>query len=237
MKKTIAALWLFATVPALAQNPISPMGVYIADPSSRVVDGRLYVYGSLDVSPGRYCSKDYHVLSSPDLRNWTLHPYSFRNDIDLYAPDMKTLDMSTQVDGIVTEKDHFFHEGSYVVKRGGYYYFIFADISRNGRPTCLGYAMATSPLGPYEYKGVIIDNAGCDPETWNNTITDVDKAALFTEAIGVSQFKEVSCTAVDKDYDIVLGTRYNGEYRLIHVTHSHVFTFKGTDVTITGEWK
>lgn len=168
MKKTIAALWLFATVPALAQNPISPMGVYIADPSSRVVDGRLYVYGSLDVSPGRYCSKDYHVLSSPDLRNWTLHPYSFRNDIDLYAPDMKTLDMSTQVDGIVTEKDHFFHEGSYVVKRGGYYYFIFADISRNGRPTCLGYAMATSPLGPYEYKGVIIDNAGCDPETWNN---------------------------------------------------------------------
>lgn len=230
----------FVAVPALAQNPISPMGVYIADPSSRVVDGRLYVYGSLDVSPGRYCSKDYHVLFSADLRNWTLHPYSFRNDIDLYAPDMmfrngmyylyydtprgeefvavsdspagpfrdgvkiegptqidpaifidddgqayyfwgqfsakgakmnpdmKTLDLSTVVDGIVTEKDHFFHEGSYVVKRGDYYYFIFADISRNARPTCLGYAMATSPLGPYEYKGVIIDNAGCDPETWNN---------------------------------------------------------------------
>ena len=31
----------FVAVPALAQNPISPMGVYIADPSSRVVDGGL----------------------------------------------------------------------------------------------------------------------------------------------------------------------------------------------------
>ena len=72
------------------------------------------------------------------------------------------------VDGLVTEKDHFFHEGSFVFKHGEYYYYLYADISRNHRPTSLGYAMATSPLGPYEYKGVIIDNAGCDPETWNN---------------------------------------------------------------------
>ena len=83
-------------------------------------------------------------------------------------PDMKTLDLSTMVDGLVTEKDHFFHEGSFVFKRGKYYYYLYADISRNHRPTSLGYAMATSPLGPYVYKGVIIDNAGCDPETWNN---------------------------------------------------------------------
>ena len=242
MKKLLlsAAAALAASV-ILAQNPISPMGVYIADPSSRVgLDGKLYIYGSLDVTPGRYCSRDYHVLSSPDLKDWTLHRNSFTNDIDLYAPDMmyrdgtyylyydtprgeefvavsdspvgpfrggvkiegptqidpnifidddgqayyfwgqfsakgakmnpdmKTLDMRTYVDGIVTEKDHAFHEGSYVVKRGGYYYFIYADISRNSRPTCLGYSMATSPLGPYEYKGVIIDNTGCDPESWNN---------------------------------------------------------------------
>ena len=224
-----------------AQNPICPMGVYIADPSSRVgPDGRLYVYGSLDESPHYYCSRDYHVLASGDLREWTLYPRSFHWEEILYAPDvmekdgvyhlyfdtpdgseyvavsdsptgpfhdsvriegprqidpnifidddgqayyfwgqfsakgakmnpdMKTLDWSTMVDGIVTEKDHWFHEGSYVVKRGPYYYYTYADISRNGRPTSIGYAMATSPLGPYTYKGVIIDNAGCDPETWNN---------------------------------------------------------------------
>ena len=222
-------------------NPISPMGVYIADPTARVwEDGKLYIYGSRDESPKYYCSKNYHVMSTTDLKSWTLHPYSFRNDETLYAPDawykdgqyylyydtpdgseyvavsdsptgpfkdgvkiegpqqidpnifidddgqayyfwgqfsakgakmnpdLKTLDWSTYVDGIVTEADHYFHEGSYVIKRGEYYYFIYADISQNKRPTSIGYAMAKSPLGPYEYKGVIVNNAGCDPETWNN---------------------------------------------------------------------
>lgn len=224
-----------------AQNPISPQGVYIADPTARVdSDGQLYVYGSLDESPDYYCSQRYHVLSSSDLRQWTLHRDAFSWKDRLYAPDlirrdstyylyfddpqgnefvaegssptgpftnatridgpqqidpnifidddgqayyfwgqfaakgakmnadMRTLDLTTLRDSIVTERDHHFHEGSYVVKRGPYYYFLFADISRRGRPTSLGYAMSTQPLGPYEYKGIIIDNYGCDPETWNN---------------------------------------------------------------------
>ena len=224
-----------------AQNPISPQGVYIADPTARFdSDGRLYVYGSLDESTDYYCSQRYHVLSSSDLRQWTLHRDAFSWKDRLYAPDlmrrdstyylyfddpqghefvasgssptgpftnatridgprqidpnifidddgqayyfwgqfaakgakmnadMRTLDLTTLRDSIVTERDHHFHEGSYVVKRGPYYYFLFADISRRGRPTSLGYAMSTQPLGPYEYKGIIIDNYGCDPETWNN---------------------------------------------------------------------
>ena len=224
-----------------AQNPISPQGVYIADPTARVdSDGQLYIYGSLDESPDYYCSQRYHVLSSSDLRQWTLHRDAFSWKDRLYAPDlirrdstyylyfddpqgnefvasgssptgpftnatridgpqqidpnifidddgqayyfwgqfaakgakmntdMRTLDFTTLRDSIVTERDHHFHEGSYVVKRGPYYYFLFADISRRGRPTSLGYAMSTQPLGPYEYKGIIIDNYGCDPETWNN---------------------------------------------------------------------
>ena len=222
-------------------NPISPMGVYIADPTARVwADGKLYVYGSRDESAKYYCSTNYHVMSTSDLKNWTLHPYSFRNDETLYAPDawykdgkyylyydipngtefvatsdfptgpfkdgvkiegpqqidpnifidddgqayyfwgqfsakgakmnpdLKTLDWSTYKDGIVTEADHYFHEGSFVFKRGEYYYFTYADISQNQRPTSIGYAMSKSPMGPYEYKGVIVNNAGCDPETWNN---------------------------------------------------------------------
>ena len=222
-------------------NPISPMGVYIADPTARVwEDGKLYIYGSRDESPNYYCSKNYHVMSTADLKSWTLHPYSFRNNETLYAPDawykdgqyylyydipngneyvaisnsptgpfkdgiqiegpkqidpnifidddgqayyfwgqfsakgakmnpdLKTLDWSTYVDGIVTEADHYFHEGSFIFKRGEYYYFTYADISQNKRPTSIGYAMSKSPLGPYEYKGVIVNNAGCDPETWNN---------------------------------------------------------------------
>ena len=222
-------------------NPISPMGVYIADPTARVwEDGRMYIYGSRDESPDYYCSKIYHVLSTSDARTWELHENSFTNDATLYAPDawykdgkyylyydipngdefvavsdspvgpfadgvqiegpkqidpnifidddgqayyfwgqfsakgakmnpdLKTLDWSTYVDGLVTEEDHFFHEGSFVFKRGDWYYFTYADISQKERPTSIGYAMSKSPMGPYEYKGVIVNNAGCDPESWNN---------------------------------------------------------------------
>lgn len=61
-----------------------------------------------------------------------------------------------------------FHEGSSIRKIGNLYYFVFADDSRNNRPTCLGYAIGKSPMGPFTYKGVLIDNIGCDPKTWNN---------------------------------------------------------------------
>lgn len=36
------------------------------------------------------------------------------------------------------------------------------------RSTCLGYATSDTPLGPFTYRGVIIDNYGCDPAVWNN---------------------------------------------------------------------
>jgi hypothetical protein len=234
-----------------AQNPISPPGVYIADPTARVdKDGKMYIYGSLDESPEYYCSQRYNVLSSPDLCAWQLYrntfasagegdgvPYSdgylyapdmmyrngvyylyyclsnstegvavskhpagpFKNgqpieganqidptifvDDDGQAyyywgqfsakgakmnPDMKTIDKSSIVDGLVTEKDHFFHEGAFVFKRNGIYYMAYAHIGRQDRATCIGYATSDSPLGPFKYGGVIIDNAGCDPSSWNN---------------------------------------------------------------------
>ena len=83
-------------------------------------------------------------------------------------PDLKSFDEAKVKSGLVTEEEHHFHEGSSVRKRGDTYYYVFADTSRKNRPTCLGYATAKHPLGPYTYQGVIIDNLGCDPETWNN---------------------------------------------------------------------
>lgn len=81
--------------------------------------------------------------------------------------DMVTLQESTVVEGLVTEEEHFFHEGSSMRKRNGIYYLVYADMSR-GKPTSLGYATSRSPLGPFTYGGVIIDNADCDPASWNN---------------------------------------------------------------------
>lgn len=92
----------------------------------------------------------------------------FQAKIARLKPNMTEIDSSTIVTGVVNEKEHFFHEGGYMVKRNGIYYFIYADMSRANRPTCIGYATAKSPFGPFKYGGVIVDNAHCDPATWNN---------------------------------------------------------------------
>jgi arabinoxylan arabinofuranohydrolase len=246
---------LLCTLPVAAQNPVVPPGVYMADPTARVWgDGRLYIYGSVDESVDYYCSHKYHVLSTTDLVNWTLHENTFSslgeddrvdysdallfapdcqirgdtfylyycqpdeehaegvaasasptgpfhsatainvgayNQIDpclfidddglgyyiwgqftvkmaRMAPDMRTLDTSTLVDSVITESEHFFHEGAHMVKRNGIYYLLYAHLGRADMPTCIGYCTGTSPMGPFEYGGVIIDNDHCDPGNWNN---------------------------------------------------------------------
>ena len=83
-------------------------------------------------------------------------------------PNLTEIDMTSVKDSLITEKEHFFHEGSSMRKHNGIYYYVYASTVRKGRPTCLAYSTSTSPLGPFKYQGVIIDNAGCDPNTWNN---------------------------------------------------------------------
>ena len=239
----------------LSQNPISPPGVYIADPTARVWnDGKLYIYGSLDESCDDYCSPRHHLLITKDMKNWGLVENIFTskgngdgvpyNDKVLYAPDaaykdgiwylyycqpdrefaegiataskptgpfqngasinlkgynqidpatfidddgtayylwgqftlkmgklkpnMKELDLESVRDSIITEGEHHFHEGAFMTKINGLYYLVFSDLSRGDIPTCIGYATANSPFGPYKYGGVIIDNNHCNPGNWNN---------------------------------------------------------------------
>lgn len=82
--------------------------------------------------------------------------------------DLSGIEPGSLHEGVIDEAGHGFHEGVQLVKRGRLYYLVYADISRRGRPTCIGYATAEKPFGPYVYRGAIIDNFGCDPETWNN---------------------------------------------------------------------
>ena len=248
---SVSAL-LFLSSALSAQNPLTPEGKYFSDPAARVWDGSMWLYCSSDESTSHYCSKNYEVLSSKDLSQWTIHPGAFSsagpddrvpyNDEYLYAPDcirkdglyhlfycqsggrgvegvavstspegpfsegkvlegvdqidpsvfidedgtpylfwgqysakaaqltpsLDAIIPSTYKDGIITEGRHHFHEGIQVLKRNGIYYLVFADISRRGRPTSLGYATSSSPMGPYTYRGVIIDNYGSDPSVWNN---------------------------------------------------------------------
>ena len=85
----------------------------------------------------------------------------------ILTEDMTALRPESIKDNILTEHEHGFHEGASIRKRNGKYYLVYTDISR-GRATCMSYAMSDSPLGPYTKCGVIIDNYGCDPQSWNN---------------------------------------------------------------------
>ena len=266
-----------------SRNPVLPLEHHFPDSEAHVFsDGRLYLYGSYDIYNNWYCSDILRVVSTSDMKKWTIHDVAitaeqapwcgdesiprlpgvdwahpspfFRSlmessvppvesdekhaDYMLYAPDaiekdgkyylyfcmsddsegvavsdspvgpfvdakkldvggidpaifidkdgqayyywgqmrakacklkpdMVTIDHSTVIENIVTEEEHCFHEGSSMRRRGDWYYMVYSDMSR-GRPTSLGYAMSRSPLGPFEYKGIIVDNDGCDPETWND---------------------------------------------------------------------
>ncbi|MFC3928546.1 family 43 glycosylhydrolase [Streptococcus caprae] len=271
------------------RNPILPLSYHVPDVEAhQMPDGKLYLYGSFDNREDVFCSEEYHVVSTADMKEWTIHSVALSGqdvpwfndpeaphypgidwskptpfiqkmlaDMDhtdekakfeeeangpkpplLFAPDaihkdgsyflyfcmpddsegvaisdsptgpftqlsrfpiggidpavfideddqayyfggqlfshgaklnpdMTSLDLDSQVDGLVTEEEHFFHEGSSIRKIGDTYYFVYASIAY-GKPTSLSYATSKHPLGPYTYGGVIINNEGCDPQSWNN---------------------------------------------------------------------
>ena len=90
--------------------------------------------------------------------------------------DLCTLKPGSVHKGVITNRDggEGFHEGSSLRKIGRRYCLIYAseytDVfpNRGGRPTKLDYAVSDSPFGPYERRGTVIDNTGCDPASWNN---------------------------------------------------------------------
>ena len=85
------------------------------------------------------------------------------------SKDMKTIEGKIH-DQLLTYDDHFFCEGSSIRKINGIYYYVYAGNPRHKEQGCLTlcYATSSSPLGPYTYRGVIIDNFGCDKNVGNN---------------------------------------------------------------------
>lgn len=120
-------------------NPISPPGVYIADPSAHVwEDGRLWVYGSVDEVPGPYCSSRQHALSTADLETWTLHR-------DIFSSHEIT-DKAEREQGTLFAPDAGYAAGRY---------FLYYCLPDGGE----GVACADQPQGPFR-GGVRIDLGG-----------------------------------------------------------------------------
>ena len=138
MKRTLLVLAALALgVGLFAQNPVIK-GLYSADPTARVSNGKVYLFASHDiispVEPERrwFCMEDYHVFSSEDLVNWTDNgvildqkdvPWGNPEGYSMWAPDC--------------------------IEKDGKYYFYFPNASKAGRGFAVGVAIADNPEGPY----------------------------------------------------------------------------------------
>ena len=130
-------------------NPLFDRKLFVPDGEAHVMpDGRLYVYGSIDISGSKtYCGEYYHVVSTddPKLENWVDHGVSFATTPeyvgDLYAPGT-----------------HLYAPDA-LHKDGKYYLYYCTSTGAEG------VAVSDSPAGPFgdsrPVKGV--DGSGIDP--------------------------------------------------------------------------
>ena len=125
-----------------APNPILGSRFFVPDVEAHVwPDGRVYLYGSLDL-PGRmeYCSDRYHVFSSDNLTDWVDHGVAFSLQDTAWAKDL----------GALYAPDCAYRDGTY------YLYYCVPD----GR---CGVAVSSSPYGPFRDIGPIAHVHGIDP--------------------------------------------------------------------------
>lgn len=139
-------------------NPISPPGLYIADPEVRQMpDGRIYLYGSRDEPGKTWCSNSYHVLSTSDMVHWNVEQFSFAT---------QGLGKQTDyTDRVLYAPDCIHHEGKY------YLYYCL-----EGGGDDEGVAVGDSPYGPFKEGKIIKGAQGIDPSVF---IDDDGQAYLY----------------------------------------------------------
>lgn len=82
--------------------------------------------------------------------------------------DMVSIDLDS-IEHPLTVAEHNYHEGISIRKVNGRYYLVYTDTSRHGNiPMCQGHAVSDHPMHGFTYKGVLVDNFGCDPMNWND---------------------------------------------------------------------
>ena len=82
----------------------------------------------------------------------------FGNSHDRVAVVKLKKDMITRDGPIQVLEVKNYHEGIWVHKRQGLYYFSYPSYKGDLTANLLEYSVAKSPTGPFEYKGVILDN-------------------------------------------------------------------------------
>ena len=158
IKGAILSLGLSLFASANAENPLIKT-MFTADPTARVMNGKLFVFPSSDVAPingkgnNGFYMPYYHIFSSDNLMDWTDYgcqidqnqvPWGQKDAYAMWAPDC-------------------------IEKNGKYYYYFPDQPKGETKDHFVGVAIANKPEGPYKVeekpiKGVV----GIDP----NVFTD-----------------------------------------------------------------
>ncbi len=100
-------------------------------------------------------------------------------------------DMITRDGPILAVQARNYHEGIWVHKRHGIYYFSYPSSRGKQIANLMEYSMASSPLGPGEYRGVILDNHS---RNVHGSITEFNgRWYLFYHVQGPSPFERRVC--------------------------------------------
>ena len=167
MKKLIiSAITMIICGISIAQNPIITH-MYTADPTARVINGKLYMYPSSDCVPPEgvncptFCMPGYHAFSLENEWTWKDHgwvlkendvPWGARDTYAMWAPDC-------------IEKD------------GKFYYFYPAKPLKDKAFRRIGVGVSDSPTGPFKWKKSYIEGvSGIDPGVM---VDDDNQAYLF----------------------------------------------------------
>ncbi len=158
MKRLFAStlLLLSSLCVAKADNPLVKT-MYTADPTARVIDGKLFVFPSSDVAPvegkgnNGFHMPYYHVFSSDNLIDWEDHGRQIdQNDIPWGEPDSYALWAPDCVE-----------------YNGKFYHYFPAQPKGDGKQHFTGVAVASRPEGPYKVeKKPIAGMVGIDPNVF-----------------------------------------------------------------------
>lgn len=115
----------------------------------------------------------------------------FGNSHDKVAVVKLKADMITREGPIQVLDLPSYHEGIWVHKRNGLYYFSYPSYKGDMVANLMEYSIAKSPTGPFEYKGVILDNRSRNVH--GSIVEFKGKWWLFYHVAGPSPYERRVC--------------------------------------------
>jgi hypothetical protein len=170
--------------PAISKDSVNTIGVAVADkPYGPFVPQKEPITGVKGIDPNPFIDKDGQA-----------YLYWAAGNIFVAKLKPNMLDLASEPRAI-KELPKGFKEGPYLFERNGIYYLTYPFVLDNRES--LAYSISDNPMGPFEYKGVIMDQS---PTCWTNHHSIIkynDQWYLFYHNNDLSEFDKNRSVRID----------------------------------------